>query len=253
MTLELSSIGLLLAFGGGLVSFLSPCVLPLVPGWVAYACGTGLRDAPPRGRAMLLGACFVAGFALVFVLLGLGASALSGWLRRWSLEFQIAGGALVLGFGLVQMGALRPAWLLRDLRLPVFAGGGTPAGAGLLGISFGFAWTPCIGPVLGAVLAVATVRGDGAGAPLLLAYALGLGVPFLLVAFYLPVAAARLRRWGGIGRHAQFASGAVMVAMGVLMITGNIPLVAGWFMQSFPALQRLGFNSGVTFAPLAWS
>lgn len=240
MTVDLSAFGLLLAFGGGLVSFLSPCVLPLVPGWVAYACGTGVRDAPPRSRAMLLGVCFVAGFSLVFVLLGLGASALSHWLRRWSLEFQIAGGALVLAFGLVQMGALRPAWLLRDVRLPALATGGTPGGAGLLGVSFGFAWTPCVGPVLGAVLAVAAIQGDGAGTPLLLAYSLGLGVPFLLVAFYLPVAAARLRRWRGFGRGAQVVSGAVMVVMGLAMMTGEMTRIAAWFVQTFPFLLSLG-------------
>lgn len=240
MTLEPSAIGLLLAFGGGLVSFLSPCVLPLVPGWVAYACGTGLRDAPARGRATLLGACFVAGFSLVFVLLGLGASAFSYWLRRWSLEFQMAGGALVMIFGLVQLGALRPAWLLRDVRFPNFASGGTPGGAGLLGISFGFAWTPCIGPVLGAVLAVAAVQGGGAGVPLLLAYSVGLGVPFLLVAFYLPGAAARLRQWGALGRTAQAASGAVMVLMGLVMMTGQLTHFAVWITQTFPFLLRLG-------------
>ncbi|NKE48482.1 cytochrome C biogenesis protein [Roseomonas frigidaquae] len=240
MTLEFSALGLLLAFGGGLVSFLSPCVLPLVPGWVAYACGTGVRDAPPRARAMLLGASFVLGFSLVFVLLGLGASALSQWLRRWSLEFQIAGGALVLAFGLVQIGALRPSWLLRDVRLPAFAAGGTPGGAVLLGVSFGFAWTPCIGPILGAVLAVAAIQGDGAGGPLLLAYSLGLGVPFLLVAFYLPAAAATLRRWRGFGRGAQVASGLVMAAMGVLMMLGEMTRIAGWFVQTFPFLLRLG-------------
>lgn len=240
MSLELSAFGLLLAFGGGFISFLSPCVLPLVPGWVAYACGTGLRDSPPRSRAIVLGACFVAGFTLVFVLLGLGASALSHWLRRWSIEFQIAGGLLVLIFGLMQMGALRPAWMLRDIRLPAFATGGTPWGAGLLGVSFGFAWTPCIGPVLGAVLATAAVQGEGAGVPLLLAYALGLGVPFLLVAFYLPTAAAGLKRWRGFGRAAQLASGSVMAVMGVAMMTGEMTQFAIWIIQAFPFLANLG-------------
>lgn len=238
--LDTSIAGLLVAFGGGLVSFLSPCVLPLVPGWVAYACGTGLRDAPPRRRAVLLGVCFVAGFSLVFVLLGLGASAMSHWLRRWSLEFQIAGGALVLFFGLVQWGALRPAWLLREIRVPTMATGGTPAGAGLIGISFGFAWTPCIGPVLGAVLAAVATHGDGAGAALLLAYAIGLGVPFLLVAFYLPDAASRLRQWRGFSRVAQATSGAFMVLMGLAMMTGEMTRIAAWIIRIFPSLANLG-------------
>ncbi|MHB0670485.1 cytochrome c biogenesis CcdA family protein [Roseomonas mucosa] len=240
MTLDVSLFGLLLAFAGGFVSFLSPCVLPLVPGWVAWACGTGLRDAPPRSRTVALGICFVAGFSLVFVLLGLSASALSGWLRRWSLEIQFGAGALVFVLGLFQTGLVRPTFLLRDARLPLAASGGTPGSAALLGIAFGFAWTPCIGPVLAGVLAAAAIGGDWAGVPLLSAYALGLGMPFLLVAFYLPQAAAALRRFSRAGRTLQVASGVIMAAMGVLMITGETTAVAGWMVNAFPFLARLG-------------
>lgn len=240
MTLDVSAFGLFLAFGGGLVSFLSPCVLPLVPGWVAWACGTGLRDAPPRSRTVALGLCFVGGFSLVFVLLGLSASALSVWLRRWSLEIGVAGGALVFLLGLFQTGLIRPSFLLRDARLPLAASGGTPGSAALLGVAFGFAWTPCIGPVLAGVLAAAAVGGNGAGVPLLSAYAAGLGVPFLLVAFYLPSAAAALRHFARLGRALQVTSGAIMAGMGVLMMTGETTAIAGWMVNALPFLARLG-------------
>lgn len=240
MTFELSAFALALAFGGGLVSFLSPCVLPLVPGYVAWVAGADLAGAGARrARTVAMAGCFVLGFGLVFVLLGLGATAVGGALRRWSAELQLASGALIALMGLVQAGLLRPAALMRDLRFGSPAGGGGPASAVLIGAAFGFGWTPCIGPVLAGVLAAATVT-PGAGAGLLSAYAAGLGVPFLLTAFYLPEATARLRRLGRAGRVAQAASGLLMVLMGVLVATGEITSFAGWLLWAFPWLTALG-------------
>lgn len=240
MTFDLSALGLALAFGGGLVSFLSPCVLPLVPGYVAWVAGAGLQEAEARrARAVAMAGCFVLGFGLVFVLLGLGATAIGGALRRWSAELQVAGGALIALMGLVQAGLLRPTALMRDLRFRPPAGGGGPASAVLIGAAFGFGWTPCIGPVLAGVLAAAALT-PGAGAGLLAAYAAGLGVPFLLTAFYLPEVTARLRRLGRAGRVAQFASGLLMALMGVLIATGEITALAGWMLVAFPWLARIG-------------
>jgi len=240
VTLEMSLFGLVLAFGGGLVSFLSPCVLPLVPGYVAWVAGTDLATArAERWRALRLSVFFVLGFGLVFVLLGLGATAIGGLLRRWSYELTIVAGGLIALMGFVQMGLLRVAPLMRDLRFRPPADGGGPGSATLIGIAFGFGWTPCIGPVLAGVLAAAALT-PGAGVALLAAYALGLGVPFLLAAFYLPAAMARARRLGRLGRILQVASGAVMVAAGLAIATGEMTRLAIWILEAFPWLALLG-------------
>jgi cytochrome c-type biogenesis protein len=240
MTIDLTLFGLVLAFGGGLVSFLSPCVLPLVPGYVAWVAGTDLATArAERWRALRLSAFFVLGFGLVFVLLGLGATAIGGLLLRWSYELTIASGLLIAAMGLVQMGLLRVAPLMRDLRFRPPAEGGGPVSATLIGVAFGFGWTPCIGPVLAGVLTAAALT-PGSGAGLLAAYALGLGVPFLLAAFYLPAVMGRARRLGRLGRILQVASGAVMLAAGLAIATGEITRLAVWILEAFPWLARLG-------------
>lgn len=242
VNLEASPLGLVLAFGGGLVSFFSPCVLPLVPGYVAWVAGTDLAGARARrGRTLGLSLCFVLGFAAVFVLLGAAADGLSGLLRRWSFEAMVAGGMLIALLGLVQLGLLRlPMPLLRDWRLRPAAGSGSPWQAGVIGVAFGFGWTPCIGPVLAGILTAAAGRGLGEGVPLLAAYALGLGVPFLLVAFYLPLLLGRVRGAARAGIWLQRGSGVLMVVMGLLMATGNLSVLAIWLLEVVPALGRFG-------------
>ncbi|HEY9219197.1 MAG TPA: cytochrome c biogenesis protein CcdA, partial [Phenylobacterium sp.] len=133
MMLELSALSLALAFGGGLVSFLSPCVLPLVPGYVAWVAGADLAQAQARPwRTMRMALFFVLGFSAVFVALGAGATLLGGWLRRWSYELSIAGGVLIVCLGLVQMGVLRLAPLARELRFAAPDAGGNPVSAVLI-------------------------------------------------------------------------------------------------------------------------
>lgn len=240
MTIDLTLFGLVLAFGAGLVSFLSPCVLPLVPGYIAWVAGTDLATArAERWRSLRLSVFFVFGFGLVFVLLGLGATAIGGLLRQWSYEFTVAAGVLIAVMGLLQMGLLRAALLTRDLRFKAPAEGGGAVSATLIGIAFGFGWTPCIGPVLAGVLTAAALT-PGSGAGLLASYALGLGVPFLLAAFYLPAAMARVRRLGRLGRVLQIASGAIMVAAGLAIATGEMTRLAIWILLAFPWLASLG-------------
>jgi cytochrome c-type biogenesis protein len=181
----------------------------------------------------------------VFIALGAAATGFSGLLRRWSGEAALIGGAMVFVFGLMQAGLFRlPALLLRDLRPALHQSslvGGTPVEALLVGAAFAFGWTPCIGPVLGAVLS-ASAAGLGNGVALLAAYSAGLGVPFLLAAFYLPILLDQARRKGltRLGTWLQRGSGVVVSVMGLALMTGELTTIAGWLMQTFPVLARIG-------------
>lgn len=183
------SIGTLTAFAAGIVSFLSPCVLPLVPAYLSYIAGNAAdtnyrRLASARLSAAFLSAHFVLGFSLVFILLGAGATALGRLLLQYRYEAGIAGGIIVTVFGLFMLGGTKwLTFLQRDFRFHVGAPAARPLSAFILGIAFAFGWTLCIGPVLGAILTVSAVQDEmSAGIRLLAAYSLGLGVPFLLTA-----------------------------------------------------------------------
>ncbi|MEZ5933107.1 MAG: cytochrome c biogenesis protein CcdA [Alphaproteobacteria bacterium] len=245
--LELSSIGVLTAFAAGAISFLSPCVLPLVPGYVSYVTGASLTDTPERGSAAIrlpalgLSALFVLGFSTVFVILGASATALGQLLLQYRYETNIIGGAIIVVFGLFTMGLLRLSWLDREFRLHQEIPGGRPLGAYILGLAFGFGWTPCIGPVLGAIL---TVSASSATVPqgiaLLAVYSLGLGLPFLIAAACTGAFIARMRMMRRFGRSLQLVAGCVMVAMGVAMMTGYLSAFAYWLIQTFPGLATIG-------------
>src|SRR6266545_7784835 len=157
---EISHAALIATFAAGTISFLSPCVLPLVPGYISYiagqaiASGTTPRTAMLRARTIALSACFVLGFSTIFVILGASATALGQLLISYRYELNLVGGAIVIGFGLFALGVLRPSWLQRDLRLHAAPPHGRPFAAYLLGMAFAFGWSPCIGPILGAILTV---------------------------------------------------------------------------------------------------
>src|SRR5918992_5310995 len=187
--LDLSLIGVVTAFAAGVISFLSPCVLPLVPGYVSFVAGSSLEElrdgAAPRLRALLLAATFVLGFSVVFVAFGASATALGTLLLSYKVELGVIAGVVVILFGLHLLGLTPLRLMNQEARFHVESSGGRAAGAFLLGIAFAFGWTPCIGPVLGAILTLGASTADVAkGATLLAVYSLGLGLPFLLAALF---------------------------------------------------------------------
>ena len=244
---ELSAIALVTAFGAGIVSFLSPCVLPLVPGYVSYVAGDRIarghhpRDSSWRLSALGLSFCFVLGFSTVFITLGASATGLGQLLLRYKDEANIVGGATVMTFGLFMTGLLKLPWLQRDLRFHGKIRGARPLGAYLIGLAFAFGWTPCIGPVLGVILTLSAVTATLlSGVALLGAYSLGLGIPFIATAMFTGAFLAWRKSIARIGRPLQIGAGAVMVTMGSAMITGQITQFALWLLNTFPGLATIG-------------
>ena len=235
----MDNVSLLAAFAGGILSFISPCVLPLVPGYLSFVSGLSLEQMRGTGEAAAVGSrrrriftsslAFVLGFSLVFIALGASASAIgqlvSGQLR---LLGRIAG-LVIIVFGLHTMGLLKISWLYRDTRVQSQNKPAGPIGAMLVGIAFAFGWTPCIGPILAGILAIAGAQETvGQGVRLLAVYSLGLGVPFLITALAVDrffSAFARIRRYY---RAVEIVSGALLVAIGVLIFTNRFTLIAQW-------------------------
>jgi cytochrome c-type biogenesis protein len=245
-----STLGALTAFAAGVISFLSPCVLPLVPAYLSYVAGQSLHrnvaDAPtdPRSRASaaILSAFFILGFSVVFIALGASASAIGRLLLQYRYEAGIAGGALVTIFGLLMLaGTGSIPFLQRGFHLHVHAVSGRPLSAFVLGLAFAFGWSPCIGPILGAILTVAAVANSNAmGVQLLGAYSLGLAVPFFFSALFLHEMTGRWKRLRPAGRWFQTVAAVVMVVMGVAIMTGELTTFSYWLLETFPALGKIG-------------
>lgn len=227
-----------LAFGAGALSFLSPCVLPLVPGYISYMSGLTGQDAQPAERrraATIAMAFFVSGFTAVFVPLGVTASILGSFLDQNRLLFTRVGGAFIILMGLMFMGVIKLPFLYREARFHPTPGAGV-TGSFVLGAAFAFGWSPCIGPILGASLTLAAGTNPGKGALLLLLYSLGLGIPFLLAGFGItrvtPVVTA-LRKHT---RVLMTASGALLIIMGLLFMTDSLFRMSIWIQKTFDTL-----------------
>jgi cytochrome c-type biogenesis protein len=244
-------IGYVSAVGAGALSFLSPCVLPLVPPYLCYMAGVSVDDfrgdqavaAKAGARAPLLAAslAFVLGFSTVFVALGAGASTIGRLLRVWQEPLAMAAGVLIIIMGLNFLGLIRIPLLSREAR---FQSQGKPASAiaaYVMGLAFAFGWTPCIGPVLGPILTLAGGRDTvGEGALLLAAYSLGLGIPFLIAAMF---SGAFMRFLGRFRVHlgrVEKVIGALLVIAGIFFLTGGVQTLAFWLLETFPVLGRLG-------------
>jgi cytochrome c-type biogenesis protein len=235
------------AFAAGIISFLSPCVLPLVPGYVSYIAGQSIandttqKSATLRFQAIALSLCFVLGFATIFVILGASATALGQLLISYRYELNFVGGAVVIGFGLFMLGVLQPSWLYRELHFDAALVGGRPLGAYLLGMAFAFGWSPCIGPILGTILTVGAASATvGKGVALLATYSLGLGVPFVLAAAFTDGLLARMKTIGRLGRGLRLFAGGIMILMGGAMLTGQLSAVSYWLLDTFPLLAKIG-------------
>jgi cytochrome c-type biogenesis protein len=252
----LNDITLFAAFGAGLLSFVSPCVLPLIPGYLSYISGLSLDEMrvgspgasgsassvaavaaarAPRAQVLLASLAFILGFSLVFIALGASASVIGQFLMsRLRLMGRIAGVVIIL-FGLHTMGVFRIGWLDRQARMGDAARPTSLFGAMLVGIAFAFGWTPCIGPILAGILAIAATQNTVVhGVELLGAYSLGLGVPFFATALAINRffdAFARIRRH----YHAiEVTSGVLLVAIGVLIFTNRFTIIAQWLTPYLP-------------------
>jgi cytochrome c-type biogenesis protein len=239
-------ISILAALAGGLISFLSPCVLPLVPPYMTYLAGasldqmqdSGARDV--RRRAVLTAIFFVLGFTTVFTLLGATASALGQMVRQYMDVFGIVAGVVIIVMGLHFLGLFRLAFIYREARFQAGSNANL-GGAYVMGLAFAFGWTPCIGPILAAILAVAGAEASVArGAFLLAVYSAGLGIPFILAAFAMRPFIAFLKRMKTRFRLIEKAMGALLVLTGIAFLTGGIEMTAFWLLETFPALGRLG-------------
>jgi len=232
--------GVVVAFVAGLLSFLSPCVLPLIPSYVGYLTGMTVEEVERRrGAALLHALWFVAGFSLVFVLLGAGASAVGGLLRSYQVWLGRLGGVLLILFGVYLLGVLRPGFLMREWRIELARKPLGYFGSGVVGFTFGAAWTPCIGPILGGILTLAaTQAGLAQGMGLLAVYALGLAIPFLLTALALDRFLVWFQRFRPYIVWVDRIAGAMLIVLGILLVTDSFTLLAGYLRGLTPAFLR---------------
>ena len=231
----------------GLVSFLSPCVLPLVPPYLVYLTGASIEHLEDQGsvsaskRAVMVSALlFVVGFSTVFILLGASASLIGSLIRAWSAELSILAGIVIIVMGLHFLGLTRISLLMREGRLPIPKPVGL-WGAYVMGLAFAFGWTPCIGPILAAILSIAAAEATVAkGAGLLAVYSAGLGIPFLIAAFMVEQFSSLLARMKRHLATVEQAMGVLMIATGIGFLTGAVSSVSIWLLETFPSLQGFG-------------
>jgi cytochrome c-type biogenesis protein len=241
-------VSLAAAFVAGLFSFVSPCVLPIVPGYLSFISGVNVsqfKEGSAPGelvrRVALASLAFVLGFSTVFVALGAAATLIGALLQEHKRTLGMIGGIVIIVLGLHTMGVFKIQWLLGEKRAQAPAKPLGLVGAYVVGLAFAFGWTPCIGPVLGAILALAAQGGSAErGLALMAAYAVGLGLPFLLTALFLGRALALM---AGLRRHMpaiERAMGILLVGVGLMMLTGAFSDLSFWLLETFPALGRIG-------------
>lgn len=223
------------AFLAGLVSFLSPCVLPLVPGYVSLISGVGVEELKAQEthvlrKVMMNSIAFIIGFSIVFITLGALSTEIGQIAAQYKSTLARVAGVVIILFGLHLTGILPIKVLYADKRLHGVKGGSTPWGAFVIGFAFAFGWTPCVGPILGVILTLAAAQDSvGKGILLLAVYSLGLAVPFLVFALGIE---RFMKFYGGFRRHMhaiEVASGGLLIALGILLVLGRFTLLARYF------------------------
>lgn len=237
---EPAALGFVVAFMAGLLSFLSPCVLPLVPSYVGFITGMTLPEMAGRRRVALTHALlFVLGFSLIFVILGASATALGQTLNYYQVWLQRVGGVLIILFGLLCLGVFKVGLLNQERRVHLERKPVGYLGSALVGMAFGAGWTPCIGPVLGGILGLAATTNDVArGMQLLAAYSAGLAVPFLIAAVAVESFLDWFQRFRRYLPWVMRLSGILLIVVGVLLVTGEFTRLAGWLQGLTPDFLR---------------
>ena len=231
----------LVALAAGVLSFLSPCVLPIVPPYLAYMSGISLGEMKSGRKPLLAASFFVLGLSTVFLLMGAASSAFGAFFLARSQTFATLSAIVVMIFGAHFLGIFRLRFLDQDIRLNAGDHGGSAMGAYVLGLAFAFGWTPCIGPQLGAILTIAAQEGSvGRGTLLLAVYAFGLGLPFLLVAAFFPRLTPLMTLMKRHMERIEKIMGLMLWTIGLLMLTGGFSQFSYWLLEHLPALSQLG-------------
>lgn len=236
------------AFGAGILSFVSPCVLPLVPPYLCYMAGVSLdeltgaeAESEARGRVVAAAISFIAGFTVVFVAMGASASAIGQLVLQHTQTLGYVAGVIIILMGLHFLGVFRLGLLNREARFHVERKPAGLLGAFVIGLAFAFGWTPCIGPVLAAILFVAGTEDTVAnGAGLLALYSLGMGLPFLAAALFAGPFMRFMKRFRHHMGKVEKAMGLMLVGTGILFLTGYMATMAFWLLETFPALGQIG-------------
>jgi len=226
----------LLALTGGLLSFLSPCVLPVVPPYLAYMSGISMTEmtgpTEARRRVILPALFFVLGLSTIFLLLGFAASAFGIFFLTNQEIFNRIAGAIVIIFGLHFIGVFRIPFLMREARIDAGDQGGSALGAFVLGLAFAAGWTPCNGPILSGILTMAAREADVTrGLYLMAVYSIGLGLPFLLSAIFISQSMTLMKRLRPHMRKIEIAMGLLLIAVGILLFTSSFSMVSGWMLD----------------------
>ena len=235
-------IKLIIAFGAGFISFLSPCVLPIIPGYISYITGKSLDEIEQNRRVVLLKTVtFSLGFSFIFIILGIAASFIGNVLIFFGNELRIAAGIIIIIFSLNLLGFLNFSFLNQDKRLETGSYKDNYIFPFLVGAAFAFGWTPCIGPVLGSILALsATEATISKGVLLLSMYSLGLAIPFILSGYYMTVFLNSKKGFGKYYGRVTKTGGVILLLTGILIVTNQIQVISYYILTTFPFLTTLG-------------